>query len=87
MGNSRANIKIHFSIYGMEFEHEFSINYCPNECCGMDSRVVSFFSNSYQKAWDEYCEREHERNKDERERRIEECERSEYERLKQKFEK
>lgn len=85
MGDYSCHIKIQFSIMGMEFTEDMSINYSPNGCCDIDQRIIDFFEDGYEKAVEknEANVAEYWLKRDKKE--IAEKERAEYERLKNKF--
>lgn len=84
MGDSRASIKIEFTIYGETDKADMWINYdgLQGEVSGVDDRIVSFFRDHFEKAYHafraELFRQDFERTTKERE----DAERREYERLK-----
>ena len=81
MGDHRANIKIEMEFHGEKKTAEMWINYFPEECCGMDKRVVEFFQEVYEKGmkkFDHILEKQ-------REKEIENEEKMELERLQKKY--
>lgn len=87
MGDSRASIKIEFSIYGETYKADMNINwtpYCDGE--GVDSRVIEFFEKSYERARLNWNMKNFEAEREQREREVEENEKREYELLRAKFE-
>lgn len=87
MGDSRAEIKIGFSIYGEDFKADWSINYYPEDGgCGLDRRVREWFETCFQQAREKYDDAMYESEKNRRKREAEEIERREFVRLKEKYE-
>lgn len=80
VGDHRADIKIRFEIHGKVYEHEFWINYWPDET-GIDVRVQDFFRASWEDALLVYADLIAEADQREQER----IERAEYARLQSKF--
>jgi len=56
MGNHRANIKIEMRFHGVEDKTDMWLNYCPNDCCDMDERVLEFFQDVYKRGMVKYDE-------------------------------
>lgn len=86
MSDHRCHLKIEFSIYGMKFEWDTSINYAPNEGDGIDDRIVDWFNECYAEAraaWDHESMLEDERRAAEK---LERDERQQLARLKAKYE-
>ena len=54
MGTHRASIKIKMEFHGVKDDCDMYINYLPTECCGMDERVIDFFSRIYEKGMEKY---------------------------------
>jgi len=50
MGDMRASIKIEAEICGVKDTWDTWINYSPNDCCGVDERVLTFFRRLYARA-------------------------------------
>jgi hypothetical protein len=88
MSDSRADVKLAFSIYGMDFKHEMSINWTPEDCNGyeVDRRLLEIFDGWYQKARARWDEEVFESQREQRAKEEEERERSELARLKAKYE-
>lgn len=84
MGDSRAQIKIEFSIYGETYKADMSINYFPNDG-SIDDRVRDFFDVSYRKARSKFDELIYECEAESRAKAEEAAERAELVRLKQKY--
>ena len=82
MGDHRASIKIEMEFHGIKDKADMWINYGPQECCGMDKRVVEFFESVYSRGIEKFNETMAEYEKDAQERK----EKEEYLRLKKKFE-
>lgn len=84
MGDSRATVKIEFSIYGKNYKNEWWINW-SSEDCGCDERIATWFENCRSEAYDDLQERNYEADREERERRVEATERAELARLEAKY--
>jgi len=85
--DSRCDIKISFSIYGMNFKQEWNINYSPRDCkVGMDRRIEEWFQNCYDEAHEEFEYRMMESRREETERQKERQEREMLNYLKAKYE-
>lgn len=57
--DSKASINIKFSVFGSkEYKMDAWINYFPAEGgCSLDQRIIDFFEESYQEAYEKYQER------------------------------
>ena len=86
MGDHRASIKIEMEFHGVKDHTDMWINYFPNTCCNMDQRVVDFFEDVYQRGMDVYDERIEKYREEHDKNILETAERSELERLKNKYE-
>ena len=87
MSDSRAEVKIEFSIYGRKFKQLWSINWSPDFHTGyaIDDRVGQWFTDCYNEAHSEYM---FDVMQDQRRLEAEAAERKEradYERLKVKY--
>lgn len=54
MSDSKASVKISFSIYGKDFKQEWWINWQDSDGRGMDERVAQWFEECYHKAYAAY---------------------------------
>lgn len=86
MGDSRARVKIEFSIYGETYNADMSINYFPTDGL-IDDRVTNFFDASYRDAKGKFDEAAYKSEEGARNQRREAEEREELDRLKRKYEK
>lgn len=85
MSDHRFQLKIQFSIYGMNFEWEPDLNW-NNHTGGVDDRIIDWFTDCYAKARAEF-ETENDREQKRRAAAtLEESERAELVRLKAKYE-
>ena len=89
MGDHRASIKAEFSMYGETKKCDMWINWSPDssDYQGIDQRVLDFFHNAAHEMQARYYEEQAAYAACYRELQLEERERSEYARLKAKFEK
>jgi hypothetical protein len=85
MSEHRCILKIEFSIYGMKFEWDTSINYCPNAEY-VDQRITDWFAECYAKARAEYDAANAAADELRRRTGVEQRERAELARLKAKYE-
>lgn len=86
MGDHRASIKIEMEFHGIKDKCEMYINYCPEYCCNMDSRVVEFIDNVYTRGMEAYDKLVAKAYAKEHKDRIENEEKAELDRLKKKYE-
>lgn len=86
MGDRRANIKIEFSMHGETKKADMWINWSPDDCDGVDQRILDFFSESARQMESKFWEAQEWAASKQRKKAEEEAERKEYERLKAKFE-
>lgn len=88
MGDSRADLKLAFSIYGQDFKGEMSINWTPEDCNGyeVDRRLLEIFDRWYRKARAKWEDEVFESQREQRAKEEEERERGEFARLKAKYE-
>ena len=85
MSDYRADIKLHFEIFGRTYDTELDIIYSPNND-GIDERIVAWFNDCYKQANAAYEVMVYEQQQEEREKVLEESERKELVRLKAKYE-
>jgi len=84
MSDSRFHLKIDFEIYGKKFDWNASLNYYDRGD-GMDERIFNWFVCAYEEAYASYQEEIY--SVEERSRKkIEDAERAELARLKDKYE-
>ena len=86
MGDHRASIKIEFEFHGVKDKTDMWINYWPEECCNMDKRVSEFFNKVYEKGMRKYEDQMAKYYEEKHKTEIEEREKMELKRLKQKYE-
>ena len=85
MGDHRASIKIEMEFHGIEDECEMYISYFPGEY-GIDVRIVEFIENVYERGMLKYNKEAEEYWWKENKEKIEEKEKVELKRLKEKYE-
>lgn len=85
MGDHRASIKITFDFHGKKYKMDSWINYWPEECCGMDKRVVEFFNQSYADGMNRFEEKLAKFRAKEDKERIEAEEKETLKRLQEKY--
>jgi hypothetical protein len=85
MGDHRANVKIEFEFHGKTYKMDAYINYFP-ENGSVDERVTQFFESAYEDGISRYNEKIYKSQEKERKAKLEEDERSEYARLRSKYE-
>ena len=56
MGDHRASIKIEMSFHGIKDKCDMWINYYPNDCCGIDNRIVEFINRIHREGMDKWDE-------------------------------
>lgn len=88
MGDSRASVKIDFSIYGKSYKYDGWINWFTEEYDGnyIDQRILEFFDKSYRDARWDYDEASRIEAKRRAAQGLEDEERAELNRLKAKYE-
>lgn len=85
MGDSRASVKIEFSIYGKDFKYDGSINWSPYNEYGVDTRIVEWFEECHRVARAHYDEQIYEAQAEKRNLAEENAEKAELARLKAKY--
>lgn len=85
MGDHRASITIKFSFHGKEYDHEWWINWHPNDD-GCDQRIVDWFRECADDGYARFSEANFAYERQMKLEQEEAMERAEYERLKAKFE-
>lgn len=85
MADSRATLKVAFSIYGKDFKQEWWINWQDSDGRGMDSRVADWFEDCYTKAYAHYQRDITEYFAKQRAKETEDAERAELARLRAKY--
>lgn len=82
--DSRFHLKVTFCVYGKVYPWDCSLNWSagPGE---IDERITEFFRTSYADAFCEWSEKEGARNEKRRKKEIEESERAELKRLREKY--
>ena len=88
MGDSRANIKIDFEIYGEKFKYDGWINWTvgTGDIYEIDRRITEFFVDSYLEALLKYEDEEEKRLRKEKDKDHERYERQILSQLKAKYE-
>lgn len=56
MGDHRALVKIEMEFHGVKDKTEMWINYFPNECDGVDDRILDFCRSVYEEGMARYRE-------------------------------
>lgn len=89
MSDFRASIKIEFDFMDKTETADMYINYMgrDSECPGLDDRVVKFFRDAYEAGMARYDSIVYEANRKSHEAEVENNERAELKRLKDKYEK
>jgi len=87
VGDSRASIQINFSIYGEDYKTDMWINYSgqDGEVRGVDDRVIAWFQECYNKAFDKWVEDVADYHSEQRKKDEEIAERKEFARLCAKY--
>lgn len=86
MGDHRATVKIEFTFHGKTYQMNSWINWSPDECSGVDQRVLDFFRQATEDGLTRYHEEEMAYHAEQRKKETEENEREQLERLKKKYE-
>lgn len=85
MGSHRASIKIEMEFHGVKDKADMWINYWPADCCGMDKRVIEFFTKVYNEGMEKWNEENEKHDKKYKAEQLELAERKELARLKDKY--
>lgn len=85
MGDHRADIEIKFRIHGKLYQQKWCINYWPDLVTGVDYRVADWFNSCWRDALARYETEIAEANAEADARRLEQSERAELARLKEKY--
>jgi hypothetical protein len=86
MGDHRASIEIVMKAHGKTYEQEWWINWNPDESTGCDRRITDWFSRCWEDAYERYHKRYAEYFVEQEAKRVEEEEKKELARLKEKYE-
>ena len=86
MSDLRASIKIEMDFCGVKEKADMNINYIPDDFSGIDPRIAEFFEDVYKKGINKYNIEVQKYFKKQREEELEQKEKEELQRLKNKYE-